>query len=101
MEPDTAADLVTSSKLNEINTEIDVIVSDKVSFSICIVRKAVQHEVVKHSDKNHIAKEIYFIKLIKQMFLRTNRIPNQLTIYTDALHMQWHKIKKILLACLL
>lgn len=59
MEPDATADLVSNNAiLKKANTEVGVFVGDDDSSSICALRKAVQHEVVKQSDKNHTAKGV-------------------------------------------
>lgn len=59
MEPDAAVNLVKKSAiLKETNTEVGVFVGDDDSSSISAVRKAVQHEIAKRSDKNHTAKGV-------------------------------------------
>ena len=63
-----AAVLLTNNNsiLNECNLQVGVMIADNNSSSICAVRNASNHEIVKQADKNHTSKglvnELYKIK---------------------------------------
>jgi len=60
-----AAVLLTKNNpiLTECKLEIVVFIADNDSSSICAVREACDHEVVKQSDKNHTTKGVeWFIQ---------------------------------------
>lgn len=59
MEPDTAAQLaVNSTILESQNVHVGIFIGDDDSSSICTVRNACNHPVVKHSDKNHTSRGV-------------------------------------------
>lgn len=59
MEPDVAVQLVTeSSILKSQNVEVGVFVGDNDSSSICSIKKACNHTILKQSDKNHTSKGV-------------------------------------------
>lgn len=59
MKADAAADLATnSSVLKNIKAKIGIFIGDNDSSSISSVRKASNHVVLKHSDKNHMSKGV-------------------------------------------
>ncbi|XP_071632814.1 uncharacterized protein [Temnothorax longispinosus] len=59
MEPDTAAQLAANSTiLKSQNVQVGVFIGDDDSSSICAVRNACSHPVVKHSDKNHTSRGV-------------------------------------------
>ncbi|XP_034948881.1 uncharacterized protein [Chelonus insularis] len=59
MEAHAAAQLAAKSEiLKSSNSEIGVFISDNDSSSICAVRNATDHTVVKQSDRNHVSKGV-------------------------------------------
>ena len=59
MEPDVAVELVTrSTTLKEKNIEVGVFIGDNDSSSICAIKKASKHDILKQSDKNHTSKGV-------------------------------------------
>ena len=59
MDPDVAVELVTrSTMLKEKNIEVEVFIKDNDSSSICAIKKALNHDLLKMSDKNHTSKGV-------------------------------------------
>ena len=58
MEPHAAVKLVNNVILKECNIQVGILIADNDSSSICAVRNACSHEVVKQSDKNHTSKGV-------------------------------------------
>lgn len=59
MEPIGAVDVTENNPfLRELNMELGVLVGDEDSSTILNVRNASDHEIIKHSDKNHVGKGV-------------------------------------------
>lgn len=58
MEPKTAADLVLNAIFKQCFVQWGFMIADNDSSSIAAMRAVVDHEIIKHADKNHTSKDV-------------------------------------------